>query len=129
MFQRKPRRFRSHSNNRGHKSRSNVIDQRRSRPNSFSNNGQSRNNFRNFQSAEKLLERYNLLAKEAMAVGDKTLSENYLQHADHFTRIIEDKNKNRNQNKVDLVNNLVKEENSFVEDKKNSDNKEIKNKD
>ena len=88
MFQRKPRRFRSHSNNRGHKSRSNVIDQRRSRPNSFSNNGQNRNNFRNFQSAEKLLERYNLLAREAMATGDKTLSENYLQHADHFTRIL-----------------------------------------
>ena len=129
MFERKPRRFRSHSNNRSYKSRSNAIDQRGSRPNSFSNNGQSRNNFRNFQSAEKLLERYNLLAKEAMVTGDKTLSENYLQHADHFTRVIEDKNKNRNQNKVNLVNNVAKEENSLVEDKKNSDNKEIKNKD
>ena len=30
-----------------------------------------------------------------MSSGDKTLSENYLQHADHFMRIIEDKNKNR----------------------------------
>ena len=70
-----------------------------------------------------------MLAREAMSAGDKTLSENYLQHADHFSRIIEDKNKNRNQNKVNLVNNVTKEENSFTEDKKNIDNKEIKNND
>ena len=49
-------------------------------------------------SAEKLLEKYSILAKEAMSSGDKTLSENYLQHADHFVRVIEDKNKIRNQN-------------------------------
>ena len=60
-----------------------------------------RNNFRgNTQSAEKLFEKYNTLAKEALSSGDKTLSENYFQHADHFIRIIEDKNKNYNQNKI-----------------------------
>ena len=37
------------------------------------------------------------MAKEALSSGDKTLSENYLQHADHFMRVIEDKNKNRAQ--------------------------------
>ena len=73
-------------------------DQGRIRPNSFSN-GQNRNNFRSTLSAEKLLEKYNSLAKEAMSSGDKTLSENYLQHADHFMRVIEDKNKNRNLNR------------------------------
>ena len=70
------------------------------RSNSFSN-GQGRNNFRTALSAEKSLEKYTLLAKEAMSSGDKTLSENYLQHADHYIRIIEDKNKIRNQNKTD----------------------------
>tara|TARA_B110000014_G_C19902385_1_gene466904 strand:- start:409 stop:714 length:306 start_codon:yes stop_codon:yes gene_type:complete len=69
------------------------------RSNSFSN-GQSRNNFRNTLSAEKLLEKYNSLAKEAMSSGDKTIAENYLQHADHFMRVIEDKNKMRSENKV-----------------------------
>ena len=46
---------------------------------------------------KKLYEKYNNLAKEALSSGDKTLSENYLQHADHFMRVIEDKNKNRAQ--------------------------------
>ena len=54
-------------------------------------------------SAEKLLEKYSILAKEAMSSGDKTLSENYLQHADHFMRVIEDKNKIRNQNIVNTA--------------------------
>ena len=94
MFQRKPRRFRSRSNGRGRSSQENGYMQARSRSNSFSNN-QPRNNFRQTQSAEKLLEKYNSLAKEAMSLGDKTLCENYLQHADHFMRVIEDKSKNR----------------------------------
>ena len=37
---------------------------------------------------------------ESNKLRDKTLSENYLQHADHFSRMIEDKNKNQNQNKT-----------------------------
>ena len=35
------------------------------------------------------------LAKEALSFGDKTLHENYLQHADHFNRIIDDRNRNQ----------------------------------
>ena len=55
-------------------------------PGSFSN-GKIKNNFKPRESAEKLLERYKILAKEALSSGDKTLSENYLQHVDHFERI------------------------------------------
>ena len=44
---------------------------------------------RNNQNASKLIEKYNDLAKEAMSNGDKILSENYLQHADHFARILQ----------------------------------------
>ena len=96
MFQHKPRRFRRHSNGRNRQSNENDYLQSRPRSNSFSNN-QQRNNFRQTQSAEKLFEKYNALAKEAMSSGDKILGENYLQHADHFIRIIEDKNKNKDQ--------------------------------
>ena len=43
---------------------------------------------RNNHNASKLIEKYNDLAREASSSGDKILSENYLQHADHFTRIL-----------------------------------------
>tara|TARA_B100000686_G_scaffold278320_2_gene298218 strand:- start:277 stop:690 length:414 start_codon:yes stop_codon:yes gene_type:complete len=101
MFQRKPRRFRRRSNGRGQMSHGNGFIQSRPRPSNFVNShSQSRNNFRTNQNVEKLFEKYTNLAKEAMSSGDKTMCENYLQHADHFMRVIEEKNKNREQAKV-----------------------------
>ena len=47
-----------------------------------------RNHVRNNQNAAKLIEKYNNLAREAVSSGDKILSENYLQHADHFIRVL-----------------------------------------
>ena len=47
-----------------------------------------RNHVRNNQNAPKLIEKYNNLAREALSSGDKILSENYLQHADHFIRVL-----------------------------------------
>ena len=38
--------------------------------------------------ASKLFEKYNKLASEALASGDKILAENYFQHADHFARVM-----------------------------------------
>ena len=118
MFQRKSRRFRRRSNGRGHMSHGNNHMQTRLRSNSFSNS-QVRNNFRAIQSPEKLLEKYNALAKEAMTSGDETSCENFLQHADHFTRIIGDKNKNKDQNKSNIINK------SIVDDKHPSQNNDI----
>ena len=46
---------------------------------------------RNNHNAPKLIEKYNDLAREALSKGDKILSENYFQHADHFTRILAEK--------------------------------------
>ncbi|MBD1137503.1 DUF4167 domain-containing protein [Pelagibacterales bacterium SAG-MED43] len=43
---------------------------------------------RNNHNASKLIEKYNNLAREALSTGDKILSENYFQHADHFMRIL-----------------------------------------
>ena len=58
---------------------------------SFRRINQNRNN----QNATKLAEKYTSLAKEALTNGDKILYENYLQHADHFTRIYEEKENNK----------------------------------
>ena len=50
---------------------------------------------RNNHNAPKLIEKYNNLAREALSSGDKILSENYFQHADHFTRILNDQETNK----------------------------------
>ena len=127
MFQRKPRGYRHRSNGRSRPSHANGYMQERPRSNSFSNS-QTRNNFRHTQSAEMLLEKYNTLAKEAMLSGEKTLGENYLQHADHFMRIIEDKNKNRDQNKVDIIDKTASDDKSSLEDNNIKQEDVIKNK-
>ena len=56
----------------------------------YSNNEnfQRKNPGRNNHNAPKLIEKYNNLAREALSSGDKILSENYFQHADHFMRIL-----------------------------------------
>ena len=124
MLHRKTRRFRRRSNGRNGMHHNSSM---RTRTNQFSN-VQLRGNFGSQLSAEKLFEKYTSLAKEAMSVGDKTLSENYLQHADHFMRIIEDKNKSRNQMKSNMVD-QVKEENKSLSDSISiNQNKETENK-
>ena len=54
-------------------------------------NGFRRMNNRNNGNVDKLILKYNELAREALSNGDKILSENYLQHADHFTRILNER--------------------------------------
>ena len=62
----------------------------RNKYNNFSNNDtfQRKLSGRNNHNASKLIEKYNNLAREALSTGDKILSENYFQHADHFTRVL-----------------------------------------
>ena len=125
MYQNRPRRFRPRSNGRSRQSRDNGDMKMRLRSDSFSNN-QTRNRFGTSQSAEKLLEKYNTLAKEALSSGDKTLSENYFQHADHFLRIIE--NKNINQNRVQADDKLAVSDKRLFENSGVNQNKTIKEK-
>tara|TARA_Y100001936_G_C15734398_1_gene487706 strand:+ start:53 stop:520 length:468 start_codon:yes stop_codon:yes gene_type:complete len=74
---------------------------------------------RNNHNAPKLIEKYNDLAREALSNGDKILSENYLQHADHFTRILNDRENFKkdklvdNKNQIDLT---AKKQNNEVLD-------------
>jgi len=71
------------NNNRRPPFRSNNEGSKFSSNDSFRRSVPGRNN----HNAVKLIEKYNDLAREALANEDKILSENYFQHADHFTRV------------------------------------------
>ena len=64
---------------------------------------------RNNHNAPKLIEKYNDLAREALSNGDKILSENYLQHADHFTRILNERESYKRERLSDSNDSLVDE--------------------
>ena len=86
----------------------------------FSNNENFKRKLpgRNNHNASKLIEKYNDLAREASSNGDKILSENYLQHADHFTRILNEREsfrkdkfaENKSENKLNEKQNTVNAE-------------------
>ena len=100
----------------------------------FSSNFSNNENFqrkipgRNNHNAPKLIEKYNNLAREALSVGDKILSENYFQHADHFTRILNEQEILK-KSKSSTTSNNVKdiEETSNKEEKSFSDTDKSKN--
>ena len=90
--------FRNNNNNRRSAFRRNNRNFKSNGDNSkFNSNFSNNENFkrkapgRNNHNAPKLIEKYNDLAREALSNGDKILSENYLQHADHFTRILNER--------------------------------------
>ena len=76
--------------------KNNVIDKNKFGTN-FSNNDnfQRKTPGRNNHNASKLHEKYNNLAREALSSGDKILSENYFQHADYFTRVLNEQENHR----------------------------------
>ena len=85
-------------------------------PNGDFGNGTSfkrRHPGKNNQNAAKLVEKYNDLAREALSNGDKILSENYLQHSEHFSRILTSQEKYRDHSENTLnsdTSNQVKHE-------------------
>jgi len=85
----------------------------------FSNSSNFKRKYpgKNNQNASKLIEKYTTLAKEALSNGDKILSENYLQHADHFVRVMgeKQKEKNINLNKENETNQINSDNNSLNE--------------
>ena len=90
----------------------------------FNNNLEfKRKHSRNNQNPSKLVDKYNDLAREALSNGDKILSENYLQHADHFSRIItsQEASKAPINNSIDLQENKEStNSNSSKEDNNNT---------
>ena len=108
----------------------------------FSTNFSNNENFkrkspgRNNHNASKLIEKYNDLAREATSNGDKILSENYLQHADHFTRILNEQENFRREKFGDKTSEKLQTDNSdkdtsVVEDniaEEIKENKDVKEK-
>ena len=94
--------FRNNNNNRRNNFRRNdrnfkTNGDRTKYGSNFSNseNFQRKNPGRNNHNAPKLIEKYNNLAREALANEDKILSESYFQYADHFTRVLSEREKNQ----------------------------------
>ena len=110
-FKSNDRNFRKRSSN-GHKNNNDFTN---------SSDFKYRNPSRNNQNAGKLIEKYNNLAREALSSGDKILSENYLQHADHFQRILSLQESNRIQAEK---NNVIEQD--FKKDKEDNNPKEEK---
>ena len=115
--------FRNNSNNNNRRNNFRRSD-RNFKSNSdrqkFNSNFSSNDNFkrkspgRNNHNAPKLIEKYNDLAREALSNGDKILSENYLQHADHFTRILNERESfKRERNLEEKSDENLKETNEF----------------
>ena len=110
------RNFRKRSSN-GHKNQSDFTS---------NSDFKHRNPGRNNQNAAKLVDKYNNLAREALSSGDKILSENYLQHADHFSRILilQDANKSNEQKNNVIEQNFSKNSKEALDDKDNISNSE-----
>ena len=101
----------------------------------FNSNFSNNDNFkrkapgRNNHNAPKLIEKYNDLAREALSNGDKILSENYLQHADHFTRILNERESFRKDKflEINSQNNSEVSEENTENSKKTPDKDLVKN--
>ena len=124
--------FRNNNNNRRNSFRRSARSFKSNGDNSkFVSNFSNNENFkrkapgRNNHNAPKLIEKYNDLAREALSNGDKILSENYLQHADHFTRILSERESFRKEkysyNRSENISEVAKEnvENSDQNSDKN----------
>ena len=125
----RPRRNKFRSNDRGFR-RNDSQDMRTGVFNSDSKSFQRRSFSGNGFRPEKLLEKYNSLAKEASSNGDKILSESYYQHADHFLRVVESRNLIQNNSKPHLDNSSIGENSNdkvILEDKKNSSSQQPQN--
>ena len=106
----------------------------------FNSNFSNNENFqrkipgRNNHNASKLIEKYSNLAREALSSGDKILSENYFQHADHFTRILSEqeifrKSKLSNNAEVNKIENIQQDEktvNKSLSQKVDENDNEVK---
>ena len=133
--------FRNNNNNRRNNFRRNDrnFKSNSDRPkfgSNFSNNESFQRKVpgRNNHNASKLIEKYNNLAREALSSGDKILSENYFQHADHFTRILDEQesfkkaryssNVEESKDSMNLNKNLEEAKTEVKEEKINSSKEE-----
>tara|TARA_B100000401_G_C52475734_1_gene563367 strand:- start:267 stop:653 length:387 start_codon:yes stop_codon:yes gene_type:complete len=124
--------FRNNNNRRNNFRRSERSFKSNGDRNKFSSNFSNNDSFqrkmpgRNNHNASKLIEKYSNLAREALSTGDKILSENYFQHADHFMRILNErefqkKNSSSTENLTNVHENISETIKDKVETKNNLD--------
>ena len=109
-------RYKNHSDRNNHKNENGKIINDLQNGSNFIRKNAGRNNY----NASRLIEKYSNLAREALSSGDKILSENYFQHAEHFVRVLEEKNAQFNKDQIPKE--IVKVKEKTDQDQKNTNN-------
>ena len=109
-------RYKNHSDRNNHKNENGKIINDLQNGSNFIRKNAGRNN----HNASRLIEKYSNLAREALSSGDKILSENYFQHAEHFVRVLEEKNAQFNKDQIPKE--IVKVKEKTDQDQNNTNN-------
>ena len=109
-------RYKNHSDRNDHKNENGKIINDLQNGSNFIRKNSGRNN----HNASKLIEKYSSLAREALSSGDKILSENYFQHAEHFVRVLEEKDAQFNKDQIPKE--IVKVKEKTDQDQNNTNN-------
>ena len=109
-------RYKNHSDRNNHKNENGKIINDLQNGSNFIRRNVGRNN----HNPSRLIEKYSDLAKEALTSGDKILSENYFQHAEHFIRIREERDAQFNKDQIPKE--IVKVKEKTDQDQKNTNN-------
>ena len=109
-------RYKNHSDRNNHKNENGKIINDLQNGSNFIRKNAGRNNY----NASRLIEKYSNLAREALSSGDKILSENYFQHAEHFVRVLEEKDAQFNKDQIPKE--IVKVKEKTDQDQNNTNN-------
>tara|TARA_B100000470_G_scaffold208072_1_gene184602 strand:- start:276 stop:680 length:405 start_codon:yes stop_codon:yes gene_type:complete len=109
-------RYKNHSDRNNHNNENGKIINDLQNGSNFIRKNAGRNN----HNASRLIEKYSDLAREALTSGDKILSENYFQHAEHFVRVLEEKDVQFNKDQIPKE--IVKVKEKTDQDQKNTNN-------
>ena len=109
-------RYKNYSDRNNHRSENGKIMNDLQNGSNFIRKNAGRNN----HNASNLIEKYSNLAREALTSGDKILSENYFQHAEHFIRVLEEKDAQFN--KGQIPKDIVRVKEKTDQDQKNTNN-------
>ena len=113
-------RYKNYSDRNNHKNENGKIINDLQNGSNFIRKNAGRNN----HNASRLIEKYSDLAREALSSGDKILSENYFQHAEHFIRVLEVKDAQFNKGQVSKE--IVKDNEKKDQDQSNKNVKDLK---
>lgn len=128
FFQMKPQRMMKHNqnNNRRNRSRGNGRKYPNQKGGSFDSNGPEAKVRGN---AAQVLEKYQALARDANSAGDRILAEGYLQHAEHYYRILNTENENKERGRQDRDNRDANNSDNSAKDGQNNEGRQASSED